>query len=167
VDEYLKNVSTRTGRDGCEYCHSFDGWQTVNFDHQQTGFPLNGRHSQVSCSQCHQPVMKNNLLEKIIFKNTVQQCTGCHQDVHQGQFQTDSTEQVLCQRCHQPEGWQQLVFNHNRDARFTLQGAHQTVTCNQCHPLVIQNNRKFVRYKPLDTSCKACHGTEKIQNKLN
>ncbi len=167
VDIYLDKISSRTGRQSCEYCHSLAGWKMVEFDHQQTSFTLTGKHLSLACSRCHQSILTGKLVEKILFTPVSQQCNDCHQDIHMGQFNADASGHILCQRCHTPESWQKLVFEHNRDSRFPLQGAHQTVPCNQCHLLIMENERKYVFFKPLDTSCKTCHGQRKVQNKIN
>jgi hypothetical protein len=166
VDNYLHKVSPLSAGQGCEYCHTVVGWKKVEFDHRQTRFELTGKHMQLACSRCHQPLWQNDQT-RLLFGLLSTQCHSCHQDVHQGQFQDNASGQVLCQRCHTPDDWHKLLFEHNRDSRFPLQGAHQTVPCNRCHPLLADNGRKYVHYKPLDTGCLACHGQRKIHDKLN
>jgi hypothetical protein len=92
-------------------------------------------------------------------------CQGCHKDVHQGQFVATAVEGSLtgnitdCGRCHTPtKDWRPKNFDHNRDSRFKLEGAHQTVPCSKCHVANENNGIKFVKYKPIDPACSACHG---------
>ncbi len=167
VAEYLNKISSQTGLSGCEYCHTVLSWKTVNYDHSQTGFTLTGRHLAVTCNRCHQPRNNENRPEQISFKSLSAQCANCHQDIHLGQFNADVSGHVPCQKCHTPADWRSLQFDHNRDSRFPLQGAHQAVACDRCHPTAITADRKYIRYKPLDSSCKTCHSQRKIQNKNN
>jgi cytochrome c553 len=52
------------------------------------------------------------------------------------------------------------VFDHERDARFPLGQAHAKVACAGCHEVERVGERELVRYRPLDTACAACHGTQ-------
>ena len=37
----------------CQDCHSVTAWQPATFDHNSTGFQLNGAHRSASCTSCH------------------------------------------------------------------------------------------------------------------
>ena len=37
----------------CAECHRPDRWRLARFDHDQTGWPLRGRHFTTACAQCH------------------------------------------------------------------------------------------------------------------
>ena len=119
----------------CAVCHSPNGWEPANFNHDLSAFKLEGKHAEVSCESCHQ----NN-----IFKGTPTDCYSCHQqdDEHNGQFGTD------CAACHTPNNWDDATFDHTR-SNFPLTGAHVNVACENCH-----TNGQF---KGLDTTCLACH----------
>ena len=78
----------------CESCHNPSGWQNVTFDHNNTAFPLVGKHQNVNCTGCH----KNG-----VFAGTPTQCIACHQDQHNGQNGTD------CSVCHTPRDWGQII----------------------------------------------------------
>ncbi|MBI5352888.1 MAG: hypothetical protein HZB50_09650 [Chloroflexi bacterium] len=103
----------------CGQCHTPTGWSDVTFNHNQTAFPLIGKHTNVSCASCH----KNG-----VYAGTPKDCYSCHasKDHHNGQFGTD------CGQCHTPTGWGNVTFNHNQTA-FALTGAHVNASCNQCH----------------------------------
>jgi hypothetical protein len=76
------------GRD-CAACHSPNGWQLWEFDHdRQTRFALTGRHASLSCGDCHRGATGQMKLPS--------ECAACHRDddIHLGQFGTQ------CQRCH-------------------------------------------------------------------
>ncbi|MFZ0389149.1 MAG: cytochrome c3 family protein [Calditrichia bacterium] len=151
VDQYWKI-------NGCEFCHSVESWQTVQFDHSKTEFPLLGQHEKTSCRSCH---LKG---EELQFTELSRRCESCHQDPHFRQFatQNESGDTVVnCRNCHTPQNWLADKFDHNKDAAFSLKGAHQYVACAKCHPVVEQNDQVFVRYKPLETACSSCHGPSK------
>jgi len=160
VDAYLNTVSSKSKMNGCEHCHNVNGWDEVDFDHSRTGFALLGRHKQVSCSGCHKKERRGDIL----FKDTPQRCAACHNDVHRGQFKK-ANGKTDCQRCHTSENWLPGKFNHNRDARFKLTGAHTKVPCNKCHATETENGRIFRRFKPLKDTCQACHGNRSFKKK--
>lgn len=155
VDRYKKMKSQQKKMDGCEHCHSVEGWNLITFAHSLTKFNLEGRHQEVACQACHKPDKRT----VVRFSGIAQQCENCHEDKHHGQFKADNG-QTDCNRCHSPSGWKAEKFNHDRDARFKLTGAHQKVACKSCHPVEGQGKQKFVRYKPLAFSCQACHGNK-------
>ena len=73
----------------CATCHSPNGWQVWEFDHdKQTRFALTGRHGALSCGDCHRDSARSMKLPR--------DCASCHRDddAHLGQFGTQ------CQRCH-------------------------------------------------------------------
>jgi hypothetical protein len=123
----------RFGRD-CAACHSVDGWTPAKFDHSLSVFKLEGRHTEVSCEQCH--VNK-------VYKGTPTDCYSCHKqdDEHGGRFGTD------CSLCHLPTTWDNVTFDHEKS--FPLTGKHEKVACEKCHV-----NSQFVG---LPTNCSGCH----------
>ncbi len=126
----------------CEACHTPQGWDQATFDHAKSAFPLEGKHQQVKCEQCH----VNN-----VFKGTPTTCVACHKqdDAHDGQLGT------ACEACHTPQGWDQATFDHAKSA-FPLKGKHQQVKCEQCHV----NNV----FKGTPTTCVACHKQDDAHN---
>jgi len=124
----------RFGAD-CGACHSPDGWEPANFDHNLSGFKLEGEHTKAACKDCHQ---------NGIHQGTPTDCYACHQkdDEHAGRFGAD------CGACHSPNGWEPATFDHNR-SNFPLDGAHVQVACEQCH---VDNT-----FAGLSNECVACH----------
>ncbi len=139
----------------CSACHTNNSWRDVSFDHTITGFALEGEHARTSCKGCHK-----NAGNTVAFGGLSQKknCSSCHEDVHRGQL-ASANGQTDCARCHAPAGWKNIAFNHNRDSRFKLDGAHIGLECAACHPR--QGDGKTLTFKPLDTSCTACHGKER------
>ena len=124
----------RMGQD-CATCHSPADWKQSSFDHSKVAFSLTGKHSTVSCLDCH---LDANL------KGTPQDCFSCHgkQDPHQGQLGQD------CASCHTTDDWQQVHFDHST-TNFPLLGRHFAVACQLCH--------KDSLFKNTPQDCYDCH----------
>ena len=105
----------------CHSCHTNESWtETVRFDHDLVEFPLLGQHADLRCDDCH---------ASPAFHDIEPDCDTCHgdQDVHSGRLGSD------CGRCHNPTDWSRVVFDHNRQTTFPLDGAHVQVRCEACH----------------------------------
>ncbi|MCF8301720.1 MAG: cytochrome C [Bacteroidales bacterium] len=68
----------KSGTTDCTRCHAFENWEASRFDHDNTLFPLDGKHEDVACYKCHE--------EKTIEGNTFTEykieefkCEDCHQ----------------------------------------------------------------------------------------
>ena len=125
----------------CETCHNETAWQRkVDFDHELSRFPLIGLHAAVPCEECH---------SSTAYRDTQTNCSACHKDGHhQGSLGSN------CDRCHTPNGWQLWRFDHNRDTRFPLTGAHKEITCSGCH---VPNSKGKVT---APKTCFACHAAD-------
>ena len=136
------------GDQSCAKCHSTDEWKLPSYDH--AAFPLTGKHASAKCSDCHKA-------EKgvVRFRGTAKTCEACHADAHRKQFAADGSTD--CSRCHAPNGWRMLVFDHNTQTIFPLTGAHKSVSCLSCHRSETAGNAHFIRYKPVSTLCESCH----------
>jgi len=156
VDAYLTKISLITKSAGCEHCHQESSWSDIQFDHTHTDFPIEGKHLQIKCGQCHNKA-PNGIVR---IKNLTGDCHSCHQDVHYGQFKESSgSEIVKCENCHTPHDWKASKFDHNTKSNFPLEGRHSSVECVKCHIQTNKNNVIFTLYRPLSTDCKACHGS--------
>ena len=124
----------------CTVCHTTAGWTPSNFDHNNTNFPLTGKHLTVDCQQCH----TNG------YTGTPTDCFACHEQDYNG---TTDPNHLLegyptdCTVCHTTAGWTPSNFDHN-NTNFPLTGKHLTVDCQQCHT----NG-----YTGTPTDCYACH----------
>jgi len=151
----------------CQECHSVSNWKQVEFDHKQTDFPLQGKHAETECIQCHKPKTVPEERRVIPFGGLSQSCMDCHQDPHGNQFavpvviKNRQVNLTRCEKCHTNSSWKNLKFDHNRDSKFKLEGAHSKVSCTSCHPAKTKGEQKIVIYKPLDSRCQSCHGTQK------
>ena len=118
----------------------------MDFDHSETGFPLNGAHAGVSdCMSCH---------GDLEFAKVGVACADCHTDVHRQEFGMD------CQVCHTPESWnnQQDVFMQHAALGFPLTGVHASADCQSCH--INQQQNEFAA---VSTQCYTCHMTDYAQ----
>lgn len=74
----------------CSDCHNSNDWLFWVFDHSaETGFPLDGSHSNLSCTACHTEPGPT-------VAELTSTCASCHRqdDVHAGSFDAN------CGRCH-------------------------------------------------------------------
>ena len=137
----------------CLTCHSTESWSSIKFDHSLTTFPLDGKHKEVSCGDCH--YKEEGTGNKVFrFLTTNSKCETCHKDIHFDQFSEDGNSN--CGRCHTFNNWKPDKFDHDK-TRFSLAGAHQKLECSKCHPTVTENNNQFVKYKLADFRCASCH----------
>jgi hypothetical protein len=175
ADAHLGQLTQASAAQGCEGCHSVDGFLPPRFelaDHQKTSYPLEGAHRVAACSGCH--VQTPSLAEKISQKvrralahqkrperfslalfapvrGGPTRCETCHRDVHEGQF---AKREGGCAGCHQTTDFAAVTFDHDRESRFPLVGAHAKVACGGCHRPV---PGKPTRYRPLEMTCESCH----------
>src|SRR5690606_3465484 len=127
--------------DACEKCHSEAGWkQQLTFDHSLTKFPLIGLHDTLPCASCH---------VNRVFKDTSRICGDCHRadDKHKGGLGK------ACGQCHNPSGWNYWDFNHDKQTRFALTGAHGQLTCASCHDKPSEQIK-------LSMQCYSCHAKD-------
>ena len=128
----------------CTQCHTITAWIPASIDHNQTAFPLTGRHINVDCSDCHETG----------FTGTPTDCYACHQSDYEtvqdpnhiaGGYSIDCTE------CHTTNGWDDIGnFNHSI-TQFELTGAHINTDCSNCHQQGYNNT-------PIE--CIGCHEQE-------
>jgi hypothetical protein len=139
----------------CEECHvehngrnyklvRWPGGAMESLDHKDTGWPLEGAHTQPSCSKCHTQTTKGG---KQTFLAARTDCGSCHKDAHQGRLG------ATCQQCHNVKKWEEVdlqKFDHAK-TRYPLTGAHTTVDCAKCHGTP-------AKYAPLQFgTCDSCH----------
>ena len=144
-------------------------FDTLAFDHNDTGFELTGSHTEASCRGCHKPGYivaedviafkgEHNALDGT-FLGVADQCISCHlpESPHQDQF-----ENTNCDTCHETEIWEEApLFDHN-DTDFALTGKHVDVSCDGCHPSVSSPlGDPYIRYTDIEFgSCNSCHEDE-------
>ncbi len=125
----------------CADCHDPSGWKKGNFDHgRATRFALEGRHAEVSCQGCHASDPKRVKL--------AMDCASCHarDDDHRG------LRGPNCERCHDARAWTPSRFDHARDGKTALRGAHEKLACELCHV-----GEMYASSTPV--ACVDCHAT--------
>lgn len=135
------------GQEGkkCEQCHSEKDWKETSFDHSKSKFPLLGKHYKVECKKCHLSLQ---------FKDAPSDCYACHKndDVHKRHLGTE------CARCHNSRDWKIWDFNHDKDTKFKLDGAHKPLECLACH------NKPMEKQVKAPTNCYGCHSKDDVHD---
>jgi hypothetical protein len=128
----------------CESCHSVDRrWASASRAfHKDTLLPLEGKHLDVPCAQCH---IKGQL------KGTPTRCYDCHWIRRQDdRFRTLLGN--VCSDCHRPTSWRDVQWDHAAATGFPLNGAHRLLDCQTCHTGQVFRTGNM-------QSCYACHRT--------
>lgn len=136
----------------CDTCHQTSAWNVVAFDHDRTRFPLTGAHEGRACRACHPGEGA-----AIALAGRPLGCAGCHTDPHGGRFARDGGTD--CLRCHEATAWSRVRFDHDRETRFPLTGAHRSVPCAGCHRRHTAEG-VVVRYSGVGTACADCHAAQ-------
>jgi hypothetical protein len=147
--ECHKKDDVHQGKQGkqCNDCHNEKGWRdNVFFDHDLSSFPLIGMHAAVQCEECHLTS---------IYSSANSECNACHtgDDVHKTRLGTD------CETCHNPNSWENWLFDHDKATRFKIDGAHEEVGCYDCHRTKSKGKLKASR------DCIFCHRSQDIHNR--
>jgi hypothetical protein len=164
VDFHQQTLST-----DCASCHGADSFKpATGFNHQNTKYPLRGKHTDVSCIKCHPKVIKDGREYQRFSGIEFNNCTVCHKDVHDNKFGQD------CKKCHSVESFHQISgiksFDHSR-TNFPLKEKHLLLECKACHKASLTapikhdlcinchkdyHKGEFTR-KDARSDCKDCH----------
>ncbi len=123
----------------CSRCHQESSWgDSIAFDHDLSKFPLIGLHASTPCEECHISAR---------FQDAPKACIDCHRedDPHKASLGTD------CALCHTPNAWSLWRFDHNRQTDFTLDGAHENLSCDGCHRTPLSQHARVA------SDCHGCH----------
>ncbi len=148
----------------CEACHVTTDFHTISrtgFDHNQTRYPLKGKHAQVACANCHDPAHGG-----FGAKPKFAQCADCHADAHNGTA-TLAGKVADCATCHGVSGFSGPSYTaamHQQSA-YPLEGAHATADCSGCHRKLPASDASAaalgsarVMLRPKFGACVDCHG---------
>jgi len=130
-------------------------FETNTFDHNLTGFKLEGKHNKKKCVDCHDAkfITDSKIKSKTFtYLGLKTECLTCHEDYHQ------KTLSNSCANCHDNTAFKPAPkFNHT-NSKFPLIGKHQTVECLKCHKADTQNGKKFQHFTGIEHSkCTNCH----------
>lgn len=146
-----KDVHENKFGQNCADCHTEKTFQVSgalkNFDHNKTGFELEGRHVKVECRKCHS---SGNFTEPLPHYA----CNNCHKDYHEGDF-TPYGIGPDCAKCHTVNGFSGSLYSiaDHKISRFPLEGAHSATPCTACHK---KDTPKW-KFKNIGLSCADCH----------
>ncbi len=124
----------------CMICHNNISWTPATFDHNSTGFPLTGSHSNLTCLKCHSTG----------YSGLATDCYSCHSNDYSNVTDPSHTQNNFdrdCLKCHTTSSWSPSTFDHNQ-TQFPLTGAHVSVDCNKCHAQ---------GFSGISTACFSCH----------
>lgn len=137
----------------CTGCHTTDAWsplrRDLGFDHSDTGFALDGRHSDATCARCHAGLDFSGL------DTQTGDCATCHVDVHEGAITRE------CVSCHSTESFTDVDVAVVHPADFPLEGAHLQTSCESCH-----TNDFGGAFRALDPECATCHMGDYVSSTL-
>jgi hypothetical protein len=147
----------------CAKCHQTTKWAQMNestFNHDETRYPLRGRHALVACANCHDETRAFGP------KPRFDRCDACHRDVHAGAG-TLAGKPADCAACHDVGTFTQSTFTAAMHAKsaYPLVGKHRDVACSSCHlrkPAGIAAaslGDAGVWLHPKHEACADCHGS--------
>ena len=154
-DQFHSNFAEKS----CSDCHTtVDFLKNLPFNHNQTNYPIKGKHSELGCIKCHTPTNAmyappyKKPKGKYIFPDLKSRnCAACHSDPHKGKLGT------RCMDCHsESHNWSSIEDFHKN---FLLVGAHNLLSCEQCHG---QDNRR--RLTGASERCVFCHKKDDNHN---
>jgi hypothetical protein len=163
----------------CLRCHTTSGFTPSLVDvamHQRFEYALDGSHRAVACFDCHGALKEKRPASTLTvqasqwpvlsFRVADKTCSGCHADPHGGQF-AEGKKGGACSGCHTTQTFRPAVaFDHDRDSRFRLEGAHARVACAKCHKRQLwTDDRERVVYRPLAVRCEDCHAPGTVGEK--
>lgn len=153
---------------GCAACHGMTAFRPAAITvegHERFAFRLEGAHRATPCESCHaalrapaaRPARKGARATPVALTVERRACADCHETPHGDQFA--GVPARGCDACHDSERFAPAPkFDHDRDARFKLAGAHARVACGNCHPAEpAAGGGRQVRYRPLASRCQDCH----------
>lgn len=187
-DAHVGQLAALPGRPAadCAACHDETAFTPPRYEletHAKTRFPLEGGHAVTPCRDCHpndksllahlpdevraklarqhRPVVVS--LAVLRPKIAAEACSRCHKDPHEGQFDAEIKKDD-CGGCHTVKSFADMTaFQHDRDSRFPLSGAHRRAPCGSCHRVEQVRAGEapvVIRWKPLPISCGGCHRDE-------
>ena len=149
----------------CQDCHTAQSWtelrDTMNFNHDETGFHLPGAHALAQCIGCHKTPE---------FSHVGTACSDCHTDQHQGQLGK------TCENCHTVRDWQGrkdlLELSHPKDlpdriSRLPIAGRAIAIQrarnmrdpddCVGCHSEAFEATTNPSHAAGFSKECERCH----------
>ncbi|MEQ1897707.1 MAG: hypothetical protein ABL971_10025 [Vicinamibacterales bacterium] len=142
----------------CERCHGVEDakFAAKKFSHEQSRYPLTGKHRQTECTKCHHEETRafpSRTGTAVAFARIVTECAACHKDPHIGQVD------LRCETCHQTASFAITPFVHKGMDDF-FGGFHRKYACKDCHKAETgtfpAGKGTTVRFL-VGRTCAACH----------
>jgi hypothetical protein len=162
----------------CQDCHDARQWGPSTVDaarHAAFGYALDGAHRAVACSACHAELRvaqrpASTLITAVrgvrrlpFTPRPVTTCASCHESPHGTQF-AQRKDGGACESCHSVNAFAPADrFDHERDAAFSLKGAHARVMCARCH-VAVTGAIGITKYRLLSTRCESCHSRAEVHS---
>lgn len=138
---------------------------TADFQHDRTGYDLEGAHTDLGCRDCHSPdrvtdptvmafASEHGGLERT-FLGLPDTCGACHDpDSPHG----EDLEGRPCASCHDQDGWDDAPRFDHAGTNYPLTGLHARVACAGCHRPRGAGPDAPLRYTGIEAgSCSSCH----------
>ncbi|MEO8636205.1 MAG: hypothetical protein ABI587_13100 [Gemmatimonadales bacterium] len=154
----------------CSDCHEARSFRPSSMDvarHRGTVFPLEGAHRATTCVACHEGLGSRRERTTALVRlaalpalslQAKTRCSDCHATPHGDQLD-GRADRGRCDACHDVAGFAPAAhFDHNRDAKFSLKGAHERVPCARCHATDLRSGTpRGLLFRPLSDRCESCH----------
>ncbi len=118
----------------------------TNFNHNTTGFLLDGAHIRVNCSSCHVQGQ---------FRGTPRDCALCHRQGERapGKPVMHIPTTIKCDSCHRTVSWTPSVFRHDISQGVLI------ASCSGCHNGVTATGKNSL-HLITSAACDSCHATK-------
>ncbi len=159
----------------CAACHTESQFSPSTFPlerHQNSRYPLEGKHQKTACTACHEKEVGAGPnpwgSSRIVLRPAFGTCSTCHGDDHGGQLRARPGKGE-CAECHAVTGWKPSRFGveAHRTLTLPLEGRHAAIDCQACHGAERKGLRPLTPPGPLgkgrfaftaiETGCVACH----------
>lgn len=152
--------------DGYEYGTEDESFTMDPFNHTEDAqWELVGKHKSVECYDCHDQKRTHYKTgkesETTTFLDAPLTCYGCHESDYAHEARPQKWTE--CNDCHSLgiENWKALrkrmPFDHNKQAKYKLEGLHTKVDCYKCHQ-PDPELRRVTLFAPVDANqCTDCH----------
>lgn len=147
----------------CIVCHSdhhgrkFEmvRFDKESFDHDLTGYRLEGAHEKLECRQCHTTefIVDNEIRNREnTFLGLDTDCLNCHDDQHRRTLSFD------CRSCHDTQAFKPASLFDHAETGFPLKGQHSEVDCASCHAVETVDGSPFQHFSGIAfAQCSDCH----------
>lgn len=127
--------------------------------HVAAGFDLDVPHAELECDACHQESFAPASSFAVRHPGRGRRsCEACHDDPHDGQFESGAFAGSGCAVCHADDAFLPARFGVDLHARsdFPLRGSHRDAACEACHGAG-DSPSASLRFADAGDRCSDCH----------